>query len=79
MRTYLQQLLIKPATRRVAGQSPAIGFILLFVKGLNINHYQIYYGIRSRNIAAIAVSAASQIPRSVIKPLTSLAGVISNP
>ena len=30
----LQQLLIKPATRRVAGRSPAIGFIFLFVAGL---------------------------------------------
>ena len=33
----LQQLLIKPATRRVAGRSPAIGFILLFVAGLKAN------------------------------------------
>ena len=34
---YLQQLLIKPATKRVAGQSPAIGFIFLFVAGLKAN------------------------------------------
>ena len=33
----LQQLLIKPATRRVAGRSPAIGFIFLFVAGLKAN------------------------------------------
>ena len=35
--SYLQQLLIKPATRRVAGPSPAIGFIFLFVAGLKAN------------------------------------------
>ena len=34
---HLQQLLIKPATRRVAGRSPAIGFIFLFVAGLKAN------------------------------------------
>ena len=33
----LQQLLIKPATRRVAGRSPAIDFIFLFVAGLKAN------------------------------------------
>ena len=33
----LQQLLIKPITMRVAGRSPAIGFILLFVAGLKAN------------------------------------------
>ena len=33
----LQQLLIKLATRRVAGRSFAIGFILLFVAGLRAN------------------------------------------
>ena len=33
----LQQLLIKPTTRRVAGRSPAIGFIFLFVAGLKAN------------------------------------------
>ena len=34
---YLQQLLIKPTTRRVAGRSPAIGFIFLFVADLKAN------------------------------------------
>ena len=33
----LQQLLIKPTTKRVAGRSPAIGFIFLFVAGLKAN------------------------------------------
>ena len=33
----LQQLLIKPATRRVAGRSLAVGFIFLFVAGLKAN------------------------------------------
>ena len=33
----LQQLLIKPATKRVAGRSPAIGFIFLFVAGFKAN------------------------------------------
>ena len=33
----LQQLLIKPITTRVAGRSPAKGFILLFVVGLKAN------------------------------------------
>jgi|GEM_PF-2584503 len=33
----LQQLLIKLTTRRVAGRSLAIGFILLFVAGLKAN------------------------------------------
>ena len=32
-----QQLLIKPITTRVAGRSPAKGFILLFVVGLKAN------------------------------------------
>ena len=37
----IQQLLIKPATRRVAGRSPAIGFLLLFVAGLKANSCKI--------------------------------------
>ena len=35
--SQLQQLLIKPTTKRVAGRSPAIGFIFLFVAGLKAN------------------------------------------
>jgi hypothetical protein len=34
---HLQQLLLKPTTRRIAGQSPAMGFIFLFVAGLKAN------------------------------------------
>ena len=34
-------MLIKPATRRVAGRSPAIGFIFLFVAGLKANCYKL--------------------------------------
>ena len=34
-------MLIKPATRKVAGRSPAIGFILLFVAGLKANSCKI--------------------------------------
>ena len=33
----LQHLSIKSATRKVAGQSPAMGFIFLFVAGLKAN------------------------------------------
>ena len=33
----LQQCSIKPATRKVAGRSPAMGFIFLFVAGLKAN------------------------------------------
>ena len=47
LRDILQHLLIKPATRRVAGRSPAIGFILLFVAGLKANSCK--YTSASRN------------------------------
>ena len=37
IKNELQQLLIKPTKTRVAGQSPATGFILLFVVSLKAN------------------------------------------
>ena len=52
----LQQLLIKPITTRVAGRSPAKGFILLFVAGLKANCYKL----------AIAIFTGLQMMRSEI-------------
>ena len=45
----LQHLLIKPTTRRVAGRSPAIGFIFLFVAGLKANCCRFYSLEKLRN------------------------------
>ena len=35
--SYLQRFALKPAIKRVAGRSPAMGFILLVVAGLKGN------------------------------------------
>ena len=41
----LKQLLIKPTTKRVAGRSPAIGFIFLFVADLKANCCETQYAV----------------------------------
>jgi|GEM_PF-2936548 len=49
----IQRLFIKLTTTRVAGRSPATGFILLFVVGLKVNCCMLMQDINARNDARL--------------------------